>query len=421
VRNNKIQQFIKIITDQKPMKMKSLLIIAAAIFLIQGCSHQSDFEYFGQTPPGYSAELFAPGIISLDDRNESMITFSPDGKECYFTEHHEAWNWCKINQLVYSDTGWSKPEKASFSTDYSTYPSISSDGEQLFFLVGEIDNMNVFQCQRTPEGTWSDPVKMIEEINSSSFEFSCHPSNLGSMFICSWRSGGVGGCDGWRIPFANGQYQKAENLGVINTIVGDCAWAPGPNEEYLIFQSRRPASGNRGGFFETDLFITFAMPNGEWSHPQNLGPQINSSATDGTAWISHDGKYLFFTSDRRGTYDIYWVSLDSILANTPKIPLVAVNHKPGEPEFYQLYKDVADTTTTIYFELIKPGNVKLTIQDRAGNELATILNEFRQEGNNQFIWDGNGFKKGEYLCKVQASDNDSGEKYMESTIQVLLR
>jgi hypothetical protein len=271
------------------------------------------------------------------------------------------------------------------------------------------------------DGSWSKPVLLKNEINSSSYEFSCHPSNLGSMFVCSWRAGGVGGCDGWRIPFANGKYQKAENLGVLNSVVGDCVWAPGPKEEYLIFQSRRPASGNEGGFFETDLFITYAMPDGEWSQPQNLGSQINSPATDGFAWISHDGTYLFFSSDRRGTSDIYWVTLDSVLTNTPKIPLIAANHNPGDFAFYQLYKDANDSTTTLYFELAKSGKTKLTIFNRAGAEKETILDEFRQKGKNQFVWEGKGFAKGEYVCQLQASDVESGETFMESTIQVLLK
>ncbi len=401
--------------------MKKLLIIAVTILLIVGCANQRSFEYFGQTPPGNSAELFAPGIISLDDRNESMITFSPDGKECYFTEHKKDWSKCRIYQSVYTDTGWSKPGKASFSNDYSMCPSFSSDGKQLFMAIGNENGMNVHRCLRNENGSWSVPVLLKNEINSTSYEFSCHPSNSGSMFVCSWRAGGVGGCDGWCIPFANGQYQKAKNLGVLNSVIGDCVWAPGPNEDFLIFQSRRPAVGNKGGFFETDLFITFVLPNGEWSNPQNLGPQINSSATDGFAWISHDSKYLFFSSNRRGTYDIYWVSLDSVLNNTPKVPLVAINHKPGDYEFYQLYKDVNDSITTLYFELSKPGRTKLTIYNRGGEEMETILDEFRQKGENQFIWEGKGFKKGEYLCKLQVSDAGSGEKFMESTIQVLLK
>ncbi|MFC2137411.1 hypothetical protein ACFLTE_04485 [Bacteroidota bacterium] len=401
--------------------MKKLLIIAIPVLFIIGCKNQSRIEYIGQTPPGNSAELFAPGIISLDDRNESMITFSPDGKECYFTEHHKTWNYCKIYQSVYNDSGWSTPEKAPFSNDYSACPSISADGNQLFIAIGNEKGMNVHKCLRNEDGSWSQPILLENDINSTSYEFSCHPSSIGSMFVCSWRAEGVGGCDGWRILYANGQYQKAENLGLLNSVVGDCVWAPGPGEEFLIFQSRRPAVGNKGGFFETDLYITFAMPKGEWSHPQNLGPQINSPATDGFAWVTHDGKYLFFSSDRRGTYDIYWVSLDSVLNNTPKVPLVAVNHKPGDYEFYQLYKDVNDDTTTIYFELIEPGNVKLTIYNRAGEEMETILDEFRDIRLNQFVWEGEGYEKGEYLCKLQVSDRESGEQFIESTIQVLLK
>ncbi|MBT3242655.1 MAG: hypothetical protein HN352_05860 [Bacteroidetes bacterium] len=163
------------------------------------------------------------------------------------------------------------------------------------------------------------------------------------------------------------------------------------------------------------------MPDGAWSHPQNLGPKINSPATDGFAWVSHDGKYLFFSSDRRGTYDIYWVSLDSVLTNSPKVPLVAINHNPGDYEFYQLYKDVNDSTTTLYFDLFKSGRTRLIIYNRAGQELETILDEFRHEGKNQFAWQGKGFKKGEYLCKLLVSDTDTKEQYMETTIQILLR
>ena len=402
-------------------EMKTLFIIIVTVFLFDGCAKRSSVKYFGQTPPGNKPELFAPGIVSLDDRNESGITFSPDGKECYFTTHHDSWDWCRIYKSAYTDTAWSALVEASFSNGYAMCPSFSADGKYLFIASDRGEGTAIYRCSRTANGDWLEPEYMDNEMNSLRFEFSCHPSNSGNMFVCSWRAGGVGGCDGWRIPYVNGQYQKAENLGFLNSVVGDCVWAPGPDEKYLIFQSRRPAVGNKGGFFETDLFITFAMPNGEWSNPQNLGPKINSPQTDGFAWITHDGKYLFFSSDRRGTFDIYWVSLDSILENTSKVPLVAMNHKPGDYEFYQLYKDLIDTKTTIYFDLIESGKTKLTIYNRGGEELATILDEVRPKGKNQFVWEGKGFKSGEYLCKLQVSNVDSKEKFMESTIQVLLK
>ena len=34
---------------------------------------------------------------------------------------------------------------------------------------------------------------------------------------------------------------------------------------------------------------------------------------------------------------------------------------------------------------------------------------------------GSRFEKGEYLCKMQVSDKNSGQVFLESTIQVLLR
>jgi len=40
-------------------------------------------KYFGQIPPGDSAEIFAPGIVSVNGRYEYGVSFSPDLKEIY--------------------------------------------------------------------------------------------------------------------------------------------------------------------------------------------------------------------------------------------------------------------------------------------------------------------------------------------------
>jgi len=39
-----------------------------------------DSLYLGQKPPGDSAVVFAPGIVSVPGRNVPCISFSPDGK-----------------------------------------------------------------------------------------------------------------------------------------------------------------------------------------------------------------------------------------------------------------------------------------------------------------------------------------------------
>ncbi|MBN2348084.1 MAG: PD40 domain-containing protein [Bacteroidales bacterium] len=398
--------------------MTKYVFIAAALFLILACNRHTGYEYFGQTPPGDTPEIFAPGIISLDNRNESMITFSPDGKQCYFTVSEKPWNDVRIMESVYKKSVWTTPEIAPFISNYAMCPSISSDGTKLFFISSyKGASAGVNQCQRTANGDWSAPAEMDSLINSGFNEYSCHLSSRGTMYVCSWRSGGAGGCDGWRIPSVDGQFQKAENLGALNSKVGDCLWAPGPDEEYLIFQSRRPPTGNAGGFFETDLFITFALPGGEWSAPQNLGSEINSDSTDGFAWISHDGEYLFFSSNRSGSYDIYWVRLDSVLKNTPKIPLTAEIQEPDDYVFYQKF----DFKTSLHFDLKKPGYTKLTIYNLAGEKINTILDEYRLAGENEFVWEGDGYRKGKYICALQLSEEKAGKPYLETAIQVLLR
>ena len=271
--------------------------------------------YFGQEPPGLIPQVFAPGFISLPNQHESQITFTPDGNECYFTRHDAQWSTACIMQTVQRNGTWTPPRKATFSNDWSLCPSISADGLRLFFSSnrGTAGGPGVWQCLRTPQGGWSDPVEMNRQISSTSYEYSCHLSDLGNMFVCSWREGGLGGCDGWRIDCVEGKFPKAKNLTALNSRVGDCCFAPGPKEAYLIFQSRRPPTGNGGGYFGTDLFISFAAPEGGWSPPQNLGQTINSEETDSGPWISHDGRYLFFSSTRQGTSDIYWVETRAFL------------------------------------------------------------------------------------------------------------
>ena len=266
--------------------------------------------YFGQESPGLTAKVFAPGIISRDGSFVVAIIFSPDGKECYFSERTPNWSASWIMVTEYKDGVWTTPHKASFSNQKSMCSSLSADGNKLFFSSnrGTDGKQGIFQCSRLTNGDWSEPVEMMRQISSTDDEWSCHLSDKGSMFVCSWRAGGKGKCDGWRIPFGEGQFQSAQNLGVLNTGFNDCGITPGPNEAYVIFQSDRD-----GGFGKMDLYISHALPDGKWSAPINLGPDINSAEGEGGAWVSYDGRFLFFSSTRGKTDNIYWVETRAFL------------------------------------------------------------------------------------------------------------
>jgi hypothetical protein len=311
----------------------SIVGFACGAWSAVSASQPPQGAYLGQEPPGLVPQVFAPGFISLANRHESFLTFSPDGNECYFTQHDANWSMAWIMKTACRQGTWTRPQRASFSNDWSLCPSISADGLRLFFSSnrGTPGGPGIWQCTRTPDGGWSEPQEMNREISSTSYEYSCHLSDLGNMFVCSWRQGGRGGCDGWRIPCVEGHWQPAENLSIVNSEVGDCCFAPGPGEAYLIFQSRRPPTGSGGGFFGTDLFISFATPAGGWTDPCNLGPNINSAQTDHGPWISHDGRYLFFSSDRAGSSDIYWIETRAFLPdpNDPIGDLIAGSTTAG--------------------------------------------------------------------------------------------
>ena len=71
---------------KKPICIISVVIVSLTIIIAQ----QKDFPklkgpYLGQKPPGMKPEIFAPGIISVDENFEhSAAVFSPDGKEVFW-------------------------------------------------------------------------------------------------------------------------------------------------------------------------------------------------------------------------------------------------------------------------------------------------------------------------------------------------
>ena len=48
----------------------------------------------------------------------------------------------------------------------------------------------------------------------------------------------------------------------------------------------------------SDLFISFRDEDGNWRKPQNLGDRVNTQYWERRPFVSFDGKYLFFASNR---------------------------------------------------------------------------------------------------------------------------
>jgi hypothetical protein len=113
--------------------------------------------------------------------------------------------------------------------------------------------------------------------------------------------------------FRDGALQQPVNMGaVLNTPHHEWDQYIAPDESYMLFCSTKPE-----GLGEDDLYITFRKPDGTWQSPVHLGPRINSAASENRPYVSPDGKYMFYTSNRDGNRDIYWVDAKILWIHRP--------------------------------------------------------------------------------------------------------
>lgn len=287
------------------MKNKWILLVAArAILMIMfACARQDDFSvlkgpYFGQKPPGMIPELFAPGLLSVGG-DEANITFTPDGMECCYTLWTPGWySESPFQQrLIFcsrmENGRWTEPGELPFNSDRTEiYPFFSPDGKRLYFCSGNVGSQRTMFVEKS-NGEWCDP----KEINLQAYGFISVASNGNLYFIAEDPE-----IEGplnyfiYKSHYKNGKYLSPEKLS--NAINDEGCFRPyiAPDESYIIFD--RDRSVNNIGQDEEDLYISFRDKNGEWTKAKNMGPGVNTKYRDKRAFVSFDGKYLFFASSR---------------------------------------------------------------------------------------------------------------------------
>jgi hypothetical protein len=156
--------------------------------------------------------------------------------------------------------------------------------------------------EKTADG-WSDAKMLGPSINSDTY-YENYPSvtNDGTVYYMRGRSDGSD-AGLYRSRLKDGKYAVAEKLGaVINRDSSAADPYIAPDESYLIY-----CLEIAGGFGGYDLYVTFRKKDGSWTEPANLGRDVNSSTLDARPYVTPDGKFLFYYSDKTGNGDIYWV------------------------------------------------------------------------------------------------------------------
>jgi hypothetical protein len=73
------------------------------------------------------------------------------------------------------------------------------------------------------------------------------------------------------------------------------------------------------------------------------------------------------------------------------------------------YPNPFNPATTITFNIVNKGIVRLTIHDLLGRSVATLLDEIREPGKYSVQWNATAVAGGTYFCRI-VSGNYSGTK-----------
>jgi outer membrane protein OmpA-like peptidoglycan-associated protein len=208
------------------------------------------------------------------------------------------------------------------------HPSVSEDGNTLYFAANLPDSrggMDIYVVRKDSTGKWSEPVNAGADINSPQDEITpfIHPE--GNLYFASNRNNGYGGFDIYEVPSIAGQLQE-------------CRLMPPP-------------------FNSTDNDFALIM-----NEAQRIG---------------------YFSSDRRGNYDIYAVSVIK-LHHTRNLTGSGDNlYEQFEMEVSGSVIDTANRQPVrgalVKLRDVYTDDIRITFTDNEGKYLFTVQNDHKYQ------------------------------------------
>ena len=221
---------------------------------------------------------------------------------------------------------WGEPVNLGpvINTEHNDFcPTLAGDGRTFYFASNRPggcggDDLYVTTLRRVHdrkrhgEGTWvaDAPRNLGCQVNSAANEHGPSPVHEpGSglvLYFSSFRAGGysaepvgavAGDADIYRSVWRHGAFGSAELVPGVNTEFHDSQPNIRQDAREIFFFSNRP--GSIGG--SNDIWASNRRhARGAWSAPENLGPNVNSAASETRPSLSSDGRTLYFGSDRPG-------------------------------------------------------------------------------------------------------------------------
>lgn len=261
--------------------------------------------------------------------NEGAHCISPDGRYLYFTacNRSDGYGRCDIYFSERNGDAWSEPQnlgRTINSLDWDTQPTISSDGNTLYFIStrpGGFGKADIWKTTKDKDGNWTKPLNLGATVNSEDDEQS---------------------------PFIH------------------------PDNRTLYFSSR--GHTGMGGF---DIFMSKKISKSSWNKPANLGYPINTGTDDYSFTVSADGMHAYYASNRnegKGGQDIYRFDLYPAARPTPVNYVKGIVH-----DFESMKKLRADIEL---YDLATAELVASAVSDRVTGEYLVCLPSGKNFGLN---------------------------------------
>lgn len=259
-----------------------------------------DSLYLGQAPPGTASVVFqlpvTPGFRPCE-----RIAVTADGRELYYAEINTyPPSALRVKRFTYNGVQWQGP-----FTQFEGFmaPKLSPNDSTIYL---QDNTFHTFVSRRTGTG-WSTPVRLIAADVRTHY---LQETAAGRLYASSHHEQAPAAGDICRLTTDNGD-TLMKSLGMpLNSSYSENDFLIAPDESYILLSR----NSNVGA---ADMFLSFRRPDGRWTNPKKLDERINrpGSFYEYGQFISHDGKYLFYTSGGTSwqSYYTYWIRIDGIL------------------------------------------------------------------------------------------------------------
>jgi len=311
------------------------------------------------------------GILQLLSKNlpinahKGPFTISANGREIYFTVNDEAGQ--RIYQASKSGDRLTNIRPFTFNAPRytTTHPSLSHDGQRLFFASdrpGGFGGFDLYVCEWTQRG-WGQPKNLGPKINTPENELYPFIQKNGELYFSSTAHDSMGGMDIFRAIEINGEWSAPQRLDEpINSTADDISYTASDDEgrygyvasnrngknfnifsfqsllpPFPIFDCQEQEENDYTYIFQDTTNAMMVMEDGTEEEIVNTSLKLMWELGDGTVKY---GEEIEHTYPSIGQYEIFLTVVDTL---TNEINKQAANYIIEVEDIEQPYITVAET------------------------------------------------------------------------------